>query len=155
MKNLQKQLPWYLRKQFNSFAKKGTYAYHKPSGEFFTRHNQYCQNQLVLVPKYNLINNMGVGAGSIHTGSNMKQMPKALQCQYHMKTYEYEFPLNHPKFVMPDYYFEKAREKKLGVFSRWQSFWRRVERFFRLIFFGGFSKITSGIKRKVKKTVEK
>jgi len=155
MKNLQKILPWYLKKQFNSFAKKGTFAYHKPGGEFFTRHAEYCQNQLIIVPKYNLMSNIGVGDGSTHTASKMKQMPKALQSQYHMKTYELDFPLNHPKFVMADYFFEKEREKKLGVKSKTQRFFRNIERIFRLVFFGGFSKITSGIKRKVKKTVEK
>lgn len=155
LKIINRTTPWYLKKQFNSFAKNGTYAYHKPGGEFFVRHAEYCQNQLVIVPKYNLISNIGVGSGSVHTGTNMKQMPKALQNQYNMKTYELEFPLKHPDFVMADYYFEKAREKKLGVYSKWQSFCRKAERFLRLFFFAGFKKIKTGLNRKKKNKIEK
>lgn len=155
LKIINKTAPWYLKEQFNSFAKKGTYAYHKPSEEYYTRAAQVLQNQLVIVPKYNLISNIGVGNGSVHTGTNIKQMPKALQSQYHMETYELEFPLKHPEFVIADYYFEKAREKKLGVYSRWQNFWRKVERFLRLLFFGGFKKIKAGLIRKKKKAIEK
>lgn len=155
LKIINKTEPWYLKEQFNSFAQKGTYAYHKPSGEFYTRAAQVLQNQLVIVPKYNLISNIGVGNGSVHTGANIKQLPKALHNQYHMKTYELEFPLKHPEFVIADYFFEKAREKKLGVHSRWQNFWRKIERFLRLIFFGGGMKIRAGLTRKKKNKIEK
>lgn len=154
MEHIRKDIPWYLRKQFISFAQTGTYANHKPGGEFYTRHAEYLQNKLVIVPKYNLIANNGIGAGATHTGTK-STMPKHLQKQYGMKTYEFEFPLKHPAFIFPDQRFEKEREKQLGVASRWQNFWRSVERTLRLIFTGNLKKVFTGIKKRLNKTVEK
>jgi len=154
MKHIKKEIPWYLREQFISFAQTGTYANHKPGGEFFVRHEEYLPNRLLIVPKYNMIANNGIGAGATHTGAK-STLPKQLQKQYGMKTYEYEFPLKHPAFVFPDQRFEREREKQLGVASRWQSFWRKVERTLRLILTGNLKKIFTGIKKRLNKTVEK
>ena len=154
MAYIKNNVPWYLKKQFVSFAETGTYANHKPGGEFFVRYAEYLQNRLLIVPKYNMIANNGIGAGATHTGSQ-KSMPKRLQKQYGMKTYEFDFPLKHPVFVFPDRKFEKEREKQLGVASRWQSFWRSIERTLRLIFTGNLKRIFNGIKKRLNKTVEK
>lgn len=154
MKYIKKHIPWYLKKQFVRFAEKGTYANHKPGSEFFVRYAEYLQHKLIVVPKYNLIANNGIGVGSTHTGSK-SSMPKHLQKQYGMKTYEYEFPLKHPAYVFPDMEFEKEREKLLGVTSRWQSFWRNTERMLRLVFTGNLKKIFAGIKKRLNKSVEK
>ena len=155
MKHIKRNLPWYLRKQFISFAETGTYANHVPASEFYTRHAEYLQNKLIIVPKFNLIANNGVGSGSTHTGKNMLAMPKQLQRQYGMKIYEYEFPLKHPSFIFPDLQFEKEREMQLGVASRWQNWWRSVERIVRLIISGEVKKLFAGIKKRLNKSVEK
>ncbi len=155
MAHVKRDLPWYLKKQFVSFAETGTYANHAPGGEFFARHAEYLKHQLVIVPKYNMVANIGVGAGSTHTGKSMASMPKGLQKQYGMKTYEYTFPLKHPAFVFPDTKFEKEREKHLGVASRWQSWWRSIERTFRLLFTGEGGKLIKGIKKRLFKHTER
>ncbi len=155
MAHIKKDLPWYLKKQFVSFAETGTYANHGPGGEFYTRQAEYLQNKLVIVPKYNMIANNGVGAGSTHTGKSMAAMPKALQKQYGMETYEFTFPLKHPDYVFPDTKFEREREKQLGVASRWQQFWRNAERTFRLIFTGEGNKLVKGINKRLHKQTDK
>lgn len=154
MKNLKKSLPWYLKKQFKSFAKTGTYANHGPGGEFFVRSEEYCQNQLVIVPRVNLITNIGVGAGSTHTAAKLRQMPRALQKVYTLEHYELELPLKHPRFVMSDRYFEKEREKQLGVRTRFQAMCRALERSLRLLLFGGTRRIFQKLKRVVKHDIE-
>lgn len=154
MGRIKKYFPWYLKQQFVSFAETGTYANHKPGSEFFVRYAEYLQHKLIIVPKYNLIANNGIGAGATHTGSK-KSMPKHLQKQYGMKTYELQFPLKHPAYIFPDQKFEKEREKQLGVASRWQNFWRSVERTLRLAFTGNLKKIFTGVKKRLNKTVEK
>lgn len=154
MEHIKRDLPWYLKKQFVSFAQTGTYANHKPGSEFFVRYAEHLQHKLIIVPKYNMIANNGIGAGATHTG-NKRSMPKHLLKQYGMKTYELEFPLKHPAFVFPDTKFEKEREKQLGVASRFQNFCRNAERFLRLLLTGGFKKILNGIKKKLYRSVEK
>lgn len=155
MAHIQRDVPWHLKEQFVSFAKNGTYANHTPGGEFFTRHAQYLQNRLIIVPKRNMITHIGVGAGSTHTGKSLASLPKALQKQYGLQTYELTFPLRHPAFVFPDTKFEKTREKQLGVASRWQSFWRSVERTFRLLFTGEAGKLLQGIKKRLSRHIER
>jgi len=56
------------------------------------------QNQLTIFPQVNLISNIGFGENATHTsGMNAKLTDKNL-----------EFPLRHPKYVMPDMLFDKA-----------------------------------------------
>lgn len=149
-----KTMPKYMKKQFKSFAKNGTYANHRPGGEFHVRYAEICQNQLVIVPKYNLISNIGVGEGSTHTANNLKTMPKPLQKLYNMKTYEYEFPLKDPEFVIADVDFEKEREKQLGVYSPVQKVTRFVSRSVRLVLFGESKRLINGITKRLKGDLE-
>lgn len=155
MAHIGRDLPWYLKKQFQSFAKTGTYANHGPGFEFYTRHAEYLQNKLIIVAKYNQIANNGVGVGSTHTAKTMSAMPKRLHKLYGMQTYEYEFPLKHPAFIFPDTKFEREREKQLGVASRAQSFFSTIERSIRLIFAGDGRKVLAGFRKRIKNTVEK
>ena len=149
-----KTMPKYMKKQFKSFAETGTYANHRPGGEFFVRYAEICQNQLVIIPKYNLINNIGVGEGSTHTANNIKAMPKKLQKMYDMKTYEYEFPLKDAEFVIADVDFEKEREKQLGVYSPLQKAARFISRSVRLVLFGEGKRLIKGITKRLRGNLE-
>lgn len=155
MKYIKKSLPWYLRKQFISFAKHGVYANHPPACEFYTRHAEYLQNKLVIVPKYNQISNNGVVAGSTHTASNMSAMPKSLHDLYGMPTTEMTFPLKHPLCVFPDREFEKKREEQLGVSTRLQHTIRTIERTLRLICTGNIKRIITGLRKRLGNRIEK
>ena len=155
MRHIKHHFPWYLKRQFFSYAQTATYANHVPGGEFFARHAENLQNKLVIVPKYNLISNIGVGAGSTHTGKSMAALPKALHKLYSVPTHELTFPLRHPDFIFPDIDFERVREKQLGVSSRWQNFWRNVERCLRLIFSGEGKKLLRGVKKRLHRQTEK
>ena len=152
---MDKSMPWYLQKQFQEFAKNGTFANHPPASEFYVRYAEVCQNQLVIVPKYNLINNIGVGEGSTHTANNLKTMPKALQKLYDMKTYEIAFPLKDAEFVIPDVDFEKKRERQLGVSSRVQYIIRLIDRCIRLVLFGESKRLYDGITKRLHHSIEK
>ncbi len=57
-------------------------------------------NKLNIIPKYNLISNIGVGEVTTHTVSSLDQMPKKFQKLYYQQTYELTCPLNHPKYVI-------------------------------------------------------
>lgn len=150
-----KVMPWHLKKQFKEFAQSGTFANHPPASEFYVRYAEVCQNQVVIVPKYNLINNIGVGEGSTHTANNLRTMPKALQKLYDMETYELAFPLKEAEFVIPDTAFEKERERQLGVSSRIQYVFRLIDRSIRLLLFGESKRFFNGIAKKFHHTVEK
>ena len=60
-----------------------------------------------IVPKYNLIANYGPDEGGTHCGAGVKNMPRYVRKLFFMKTYEYAFPLKHPKTLKRDFRYEK------------------------------------------------
>ena len=60
------------------------------------------QNMLDIVPVKNLTSNIGVGAGGSHGAGSMEVVPRGLRQVYYKKTYEYDFPLRHPRHMVAD-----------------------------------------------------
>lgn len=58
------------------------------------------QSKLNIIPKYNLISNIGIGEETTHTVSSLDFIPYKFRKFYYQKTYELKFPLNHPKYVI-------------------------------------------------------
>lgn len=58
------------------------------------------QNQLSIFPKVSLVTNIGFGEGATHTSGK-------IQKEY-IASNELEFPLIHPKYVLPNYGFDRA-----------------------------------------------
>lgn len=63
------------------------------------------QNQLTIYPKYNLISNIGFGKDSTHTVFNIGG-------DEIISSKDLEFPLQHPKYVVPNIEFEKLFHKR-------------------------------------------
>lgn len=118
-------------RRIKAYAKQEYYEGHKAAGEFWYEFDMYAQNRLQIIPKYNLINNMGCDEKSTHSGSE-KYMTKEEKSVFHMKTYELDFPLKHPKFVLPDIDYEKARNKKMGYNTPLIVGYRKIIRWFRM-----------------------
>lgn len=66
-------------------------------------------NMLAIYPKYSLTTNIGFGEDATHT--NHGKMPS-----YYISQHELEFPLKHPKYVVPYLPFEKAFHKQSDTF---------------------------------------
>lgn len=67
----------------------------------------FLNNRINIVPKYNLISNVGISEKTTHSVSDIRVLPKMTQKLLYMKTYEIDFPLTHPQELKRDYYFEK------------------------------------------------
>ena len=82
---------------------------HKESGiryfETIIWNTKSTQNMLDIVPVKNLTSNIGVGAGGSHGAGSMEVVPRGLRQVYYKKTYEYDFPLRHPRHMVPDTYY--------------------------------------------------
>lgn len=63
--------------------------------------SKYSQNKLVIVPKHNLISNIGVGAGSTHVGIHYKK-PRNRKDFFFIPTQAMPFPLAHPACMLCD-----------------------------------------------------
>lgn len=97
--------------RIEAYANNDKFEGHVAGGEFWIDFSMFAQNRLQIIPKYNMICNIGSGENSAH----FKTRDKRIQRIFNMKTYEYEFPLKHAKYVIPDYEYEKRRNKIIGA----------------------------------------
>ncbi|MBQ9735285.1 MAG: hypothetical protein IJV96_00680 [Clostridia bacterium] len=99
-------------------------------------------HRLVIYPKNNMICNVGLSANSTHAPESLEWLPQKIWQYFNTPTYDVEFPLKHPKYMIPDIAFEKKCViKRRGT---------KKERFFML-----FERIKLKIKRMLKKRGKK
>lgn len=95
-----------------------TCTWHRSSGvEYYESIGWACQNSnnmLCIVPTKNLISNIGIGADGTHATASLRELPRAYQRIFFSKTYELEFPLRHPPFVINDKQYLKELEYVMG-----------------------------------------
>ena len=115
----------------------------------------YCmftQNTINIVPKCNMISNIGNNPeGGTHSSTDEKIIPKGIRNVLSMKPYEIEFPLKHPDYVMEDVEFKKQLFRVMGWGHPFVNFYRRIERICLLIRYGKKDIIFNKIKRIFKK----
>ncbi len=105
---------------------------HEKSGkahyESILSYNMYTQNTINIVPKYNMIKNIGQNAeGGTHSASDIKFIPKGLRRIFTIKSYELEFPLKHPEYVMEEVEYRKRLFRVMGWGHPLVSFYRAIE----------------------------
>ena len=82
--------------------------------ELFLGVSSFLQNQLSIIPRYNMINNIGYGTGG--RNFNVKKLlTRNVASLFDMITYEIDFPLKHTDFVIEDKIYCNLVLKKLGV----------------------------------------
>jgi len=118
---------------------------HKLSGrehyESINALTMYTNNMLNIVPKYNMITNIGVGAVTTHGSDDVRKLPKKIRRLLFKKRYEIEFPLKHPKYVMRNREFERKMS-----FTKTDIFLMRVEGLLLKIKYKDFKSIIKKIK---------
>ena len=110
--------------------------------------NMFLQSQLNIVPKHNLISNIGMAEDGANSVSSLKFMPKGLRRLYFMKTYTLKFPLKHPKYIVNDTEFKKKLDRLMGDGHSFVKFYRLLESITYRIIGGDFSSIIKGFKRR-------
>ncbi len=113
---------------------------------------QYTNHRLNIVPTKNMILNIGnTPEGSTHSASDLSLIPKGLRRIYTMKTFDIEFPLKHPKYVINDVEYQKALFRLMGYGYPMVKFYRHIEKSFLIIRHQGFGELFGKIKRKLGK----
>ncbi len=138
-------------KTVNGYANDPKYGGHIPGGEFLSRLSVYSQNQLYIVPKYNMMCNVGCTENSEHA-AEYRMLPRAVRKIFNMKTYEYDFPLKHPKYMIADMNYLKYEEKVLCRNRPVRAFFRKIETLWLFLRYKGVkgfvAKFKKGISRK-------
>lgn len=134
-------------KKIKGYAKDKYFDGHIAGAEFFVEFSMYGHNQLQIIPKKNMICNIGCTENGAHA-TTWKQMPKGIRKVFNMKTYEMEFPMKHPDYVIPDIYYEKKRNRVMAYNYPLVKFYRRIESIVLLLKSGNFFK---KLKKKISK----
>lgn len=96
------------------YLKDKNYNGHPAGPEFYLGLTMFSQNQLNIVPKKNMVCNIGYGEGNTHFSDDIRKLPKAVQKMFNMKTYEIEMPIKHPKYMIEDKNYEKLLYRMMG-----------------------------------------
>lgn len=122
-------------KRINAYATGDVYEGHIAGDEFFFELSMYAQNQLQIIPKYNLVSNIGCTNDAAHA-SELQDIPRSLRKVFNMPTHEVSFPLKEAKYVIPDVEYEKARNRIAGYNFPLIYWSRKIESFFLMLFHG-------------------
>lgn len=111
--------------------------------------NQFVQHRMNIVPTKNMILNIGnTPEGSTHSMSSLDLIPKGLRRIYTMKTYEIEFPLKHPKYMINDVDYQKSLFRLMGWGHPMVTFGRKIEKAMLLLRHNGIGALFKKLKKK-------
>lgn len=86
------------------------------------------QSRMAIVPKMNLITNIGLTADSEHAVNNLRKLDHKTRAYFNAETYSVSFPLRHPRYVVEDWnYYDLVQKKfKPTVASKLEGYCRRI-----------------------------
>ncbi|HHX67517.1 MAG TPA: hemolysin activation protein [Gallicola sp.] len=73
--------------------------------------NDYLHSALIIVPKFNLMTNIGLTEDSVHSVNDIRKVPIGLRKIYKLELFEMNTPLKHPKYIIEDYEYNKLVNK--------------------------------------------
>lgn len=129
------------------YASNEKYENHVAGSEFWIDFNMYAQERVQIIPKYNMISNIGCLSNSEHS-TEYKYLDHATKKVFCTPTYELEFPLKHPDYVIADDRYMQKRDWIMGRNHRIVTFLRKIEsRVYKLIY-GGIREVFSTKRKK-------
>lgn len=86
------------------------------------------ESQMAIVPRVNLITNIGLTTESEHATNSIKKLAKNQQAYFNAPTFPMEFPLKHPRYVVEDWnYYDIVSDKfKVTFLTRMESYARQI-----------------------------
>lgn len=125
---------------------------HKNSGrehyESILSSSAFFNDRLNIVPKKNMISNIGNDGESTHGTVNIEVLPKGIRRIFNMKTYEYEFPLKHPRYVIEDMIFLKEINDIMFGKNCLVPIYRKIATAFLMLRYGHYTDLWNKFKRK-------
>ncbi|MGL5272245.1 MAG: hemolysin activation protein [Phocaeicola sp.] len=133
--------------------------HHRASGKAFYEtifHSAILLNSgLSIVPKKNMINNLGATEGSTHFGGSIHTLPKGYRRIFTMKRHELALPLKHPRYIIENVEYKKTVYKIMCWGHPITKIMRSFEELFLNAKYGNFKTITEAIKKRVNKWLKR
>jgi len=108
-------------------------------------------SSLAIMPRRNLVNNLGPVAQSTHFGAELATIPSRLRRLFTMRRFEMELPPKHPRYMIEHVEY-KNRVYKINA---WGHPWIKIGRSFEELWLnfrrGNFTQIARSAKRRVRK----
>ena len=105
-------------------------VWHKNSGkeyhETINGASQRLYNRLNIVPKYNMIRNVGIDSDGTHSTNEEKLLGKEARRLRNLNAYEIKFPLKHPNIIECNKLFEKKFEAQISIGARLENLGEKV-----------------------------
>lgn len=92
--------------------------------------HMYETGTINIIPKYNLISNIGISHSSTHSTNSLKKLPRGIRRVFNMKTHEINFPLKHPTAIIENVTYQKQALRILGWGHPCVQAYRRIENVF-------------------------
>lgn len=106
-------------------------------------------SRLNIVPKYNMISNIGIDSNATHGATSMDILPKGIKKIFYMTPQEIPFPLKHPKYVIEDVNYEKKLNRIMANGYPLVKWYRSCESVFYRVRAGEYKSIVNGVKRRL------
>ena len=135
LKNLSKEMPDLFPIAYNTALKRRKTGFEW--WETILGFGSHLNHRLVIIPKVNMVSNIGVTPEATH-GSSLKLMSKKIRNLFFMKTYKMEFPIKHPEYIVPDYIFMNEMSKINCMGRPWLARYRKIMFFIKSIYYGEF-----------------
>lgn len=107
-------------------------------------------SQLCIVPRVNLINNIGVMEESAHFSGGVQSLPSGYRRIFTMKRYELEFPLRHPQHVIEHVKHRQRVYRIVGWGHPWVKVWRSLEELYISLRHGQWKHIANSISNRIR-----
>ena len=110
---------------------------------------------LAIVPTRNMICNGGVSDEAAHYGNDLNVLPRRLRKMLTMRSYDLDFPLKHPKYVIENIEY---KDRVFRIMA-WNHPWIKIGRSFEELFYnlksGNFKRIREAIGHRIRKLTGK
>ena len=74
----------------------------------------FLNHRLNIVPRVNMISNIGIAETSTHSTDSIEKLPKGIRPVFNMRTYDIDFPLKEPKYIIEDFEYQRRVKRLLG-----------------------------------------
>ena len=113
------------------------------------------QSQMTIVPRVNMINNVGVTDDSTHFAGSISTLPHGYRRIFTMGRYDLVFPLKHPRYVVEHVEYRHRVYRTMGWRSPWIKVGRSLEELYLNVKHGNWAFIAQSVRNRIRKWMGK
>lgn len=129
--------------------------YHRKSGKAYYEtifHAAiFFNSAMSIVPRVNMINNLGACGEGVHLSGTNTTMPRAYRRIFEMGRHELDFPLRHPRYVIENVKYKDRMFRIQGWGHPWIKIGRSIEELWLTMRHGEWKRILPAVRNRIRK----